>query len=85
VGIYDAKNHCFRSKGKFFVPGRPDIEGILRPSGKWFGIEVKTPAGVVSQKQKDFIARIQNAGGLIFVARSLDGVVSVMQDYANRI
>lgn len=85
AGIYDAKAKCFRRKGKFFVHGRPDIEGILSPTGKWFGIEVKAPKGVVSAAQKEFIYRIQLAGGLIFIARSLEDVVNVMTKYIDGI
>lgn len=83
VGIYDVKSGCFRRKGGFFVRGRPDIEGILKPTGRWFGIETKSATGVVSENQKAFISRIQNCGGLIFVARSLDDVIYVMKDYVN--
>ncbi len=83
VGIFDVRSGRFRKKGKFFVHGRPDIEGILSPTGKWFGIECKAAKGVVSDAQKEFIYRIQLAGGLIFVARSLDDVIQVMGPYIN--
>jgi hypothetical protein len=83
VGIYDAKKRCFRKKGKFHVNGRPDIEGVLHGSGRYFGIEVKTATGVVSESQKEFMMRISSLGGIIFVARSLDDVIRVMGEYAN--
>ncbi len=82
VGIFDAKTGGFRRKSKFHVNGRPDIEGILT-GGRWLGIEVKTPRGVVSEAQREFIMRIEACGGLIFVARSLDDVIKVMGPYAN--
>ncbi len=80
-GTYDSRGGFYRKKGKFFVCGRPDVEGILSPRGMWFGIEIKTARGIVSDAQKEFIYRIQNAGGLIWVARSLDDVISVMAPY----
>lgn len=83
VGIYDAKSGGFRRKSKFHVNGRPDIEGIIQGSGRWFGIEVKTPTGIVSESQKEFMMRISACGGIIFVARSLDDVIRVMGEYAN--
>lgn len=83
VGIFDIKSGCYRKKGKFFVYGRPDIEGILSPTGRWLGIEVKTPTGVVSAAQKEFIYRAQLAGGLVFVARSLEDVINVMGPYVD--
>jgi hypothetical protein len=39
------------------------------------GIEIKSQKGTVSEYQKAFIDRINQAGGLAFVARSLDDVI----------
>ena len=55
------------------VPGIPDIIGCFK--GRMIGIEVKSQKGTVSEYQKAFIDRINQAGGLAFVARSLDDVI----------
>lgn len=55
------------------TPGVPDIVGVY--DGKFLGIEVKTRNGVVSPHQKQFIDNINAAGGLAFVARSVQDVV----------
>jgi hypothetical protein len=55
------------------VPGVPDIIGIHK--GRMIAIELKAPKGVVSEAQQEFIDRINEAGGLAFVARSLDDVI----------
>ena len=60
---------------RFGEKGISDILGILR-GGRMLAIEVKTPARrkQVSIWQKDFIDRINNAGGLAFVATSIEEV-----------
>lgn len=66
-------------KGKKWVirtgeAGWPDIEGIL-PGGKYFGIEVKTKKGVLSESQKEMADLIHEKQGIWFVARSLEDVI----------
>lgn len=55
------------------TPGVPDIIGCFK--GRLIGIEIKSEKGVVSEYQKEFIENINRAGGLAFVARSLDDVI----------
>jgi hypothetical protein len=38
-------------------------------------IELKAPKGVLSDNQRDFIDRINAAGGIAFMARTLDEVI----------
>ena len=57
-------------------PGLPDIVGCYK--GRLFAIEVKAPNGKTSPAQDDFIARINEAGGLAFVAKDLDIVIEKM-------
>ena len=52
--------------------GVPDI--LCSLNGKFIGIEVKTHDGVVSKIQQHHIKRIKEAGGVAFVARSVDDV-----------
>ena len=53
--------------------GVPDILGCYK--GRLIGIEVKTPRGVVSGDQERFIKNLNEAGGLAFVARSVEDVI----------
>lgn len=52
--------------------GVSDILGIYK--GKPLAIEVKYGSGKTSVKQEDFIAKFKRAGGIAFVARSIDDV-----------
>lgn len=53
--------------------GIPDILGIWQ--GRMLGIEVKRPSGKVSPEQEAFMLRINEAGGLAFVAHSVKDVI----------
>lgn len=57
--------------GKF---GTSDITALL--DGTWLSIEVKTPKGKVTDLQQAYLDRVTAAGGIAFVARSLDDVVA---------
>jgi len=61
-------------QGMGSAPGVPDIVGILK-DGRFLGIEVKTQNGRLSPHQERFIQNINDAGGLAFVARSVDDVI----------
>lgn len=70
-----ANNH---SKGYFMQwgsPGSPDILCILKPSGRFCGIEVKSTTGKQSDLQKKWQQRCEENGGLYILARSLDDVI----------
>jgi penicillin-binding protein-related factor A (putative recombinase) len=55
------------------APGVADILGVLK-GGRILAIEVKSPTGKVSPHQQTFLDRINENGGLAFVARSIDDV-----------
>lgn len=58
--------------------GTPDILACI--DGKFIGIEVKKPkGGVVSELQKLKIKQIKKAGGVAFVANSLEVVKDELQ------
>jgi hypothetical protein len=59
--------------GPMSTPGVPDIIGCFK--GRLIGIEIKSEKGIVSEYQKEFIDNINRAGGLAFVARSLEDVI----------
>ncbi len=64
--------------GERYMPiglkGKSDILGIL-PDGRFLAIEVKRPSGRLSPDQVEFIANINNHGGLAFMAMSIDDVM----------
>jgi Holliday junction resolvase len=53
--------------------GVPDIIACA-PGGLFVAIEVKTPTGRVSKLQEVHVRKINNAGGIAFIARSLPEV-----------
>lgn len=56
------------------APGCSDVLGVL-PGGRFFAIEVKRPGNVATPNQESFIEKIRQAGGLAFVAYSVDDVI----------
>ena len=55
------------------TPGISDIIGCYR--GRMIAIELKAPKGVLSDAQQVFIDKVNAAGGIGFVARTLDEVI----------
>jgi hypothetical protein len=51
--------------------GSSDLIGVLRPSGRFIALEVKTATGRVSPEQARFIALVNGAGGFAAVVRSV--------------
>lgn len=76
LGAYHVKIH-----GSAYMPaGTPDILACV--NGKFVGIEVKRPkGGVVSKLQELKIKQIRNAGGVAFVATSVDEVKKELSRY----
>lgn len=73
VGIYDPTRKTFRSnRDPYRIKGVADILGSWK--GRLLAIEVKTKTGRISQEQKQFLARVNESGGIGFVARSIDDV-----------
>jgi hypothetical protein len=72
VGIF----HWNAWGGPMSPKGVPDL--ICCQNGRMIGIEVKTPHGRVSPEQEEFIRRINEAGGLALVVRSLDDVLDAL-------
>ncbi len=53
--------------------GVADLVGCFR--GKAVAIEIKRPGGKVTEAQEKFLRRWNEAGGIAFVARSVDEVI----------
>lgn len=52
--------------------GSADLIGILKPSGRFFALELKTEVGRISDDQRLFLKLINNMGGYAAVARTVD-------------
>ncbi len=75
VGIYDPVKKVYRkSYNKYHFKGVSDILGVIQ--GKFLAIEVKSETGKLTPEQKAFIMKINEDGGVAFVARSLQDVVT---------
>ena len=51
--------------------GAADLIGIIKPSGRFLAIEVKTSTGKLRPEQKNFLRLIKSLGGVAGVARSV--------------
>lgn len=69
IGIF----HWKAWGGPMSTPGVPDL--ICCFKGRLVGIEIKAQKGIISPYQKEFIDNINRAGGLAFVARSVNDVI----------
>lgn len=72
---------CFFWKehgGAYGNAGIPDL--ICCIDGRFVGLEVKTDKGRVSKLQEVTIGKIQQAGGLAAVVRSVDDVRDVLKE-----
>jgi hypothetical protein len=79
VGIYDPVRKKFRAnRNPYRVKGVSDILGVLR-GGRMLAIEVKVPGKYPTPEQRAFINAVNVMGGLAFVARSLDDVISELE------
>ena len=67
---------CFCFKHNGLTAGIPDI--ICCYKGRFFAFEVKTETGRVTNLQKAIIERINRAGGVAVVVRSVDEVKDVI-------
>lgn len=57
---------------KFGAVGSPDLLGILAPSGRLVGLEVKAPKGKTSEHQETWLKEAQEFGALVGVVHSVD-------------
>jgi penicillin-binding protein-related factor A (putative recombinase) len=69
MGIFHWKEHG----GLGSAPGVPDLVGVYE--GRLLAIEIKTDKGKLSPQQKYFLEKIAEAGGIAFVARSVEDVI----------
>lgn len=78
--IYFWRNNVGRKKNMFFgLKGSGDLLGVIKPSGKFLSIEIKNETGKTSEEQDNFIKKINDMGGVAFVARDLKTVIDKLQ------
>lgn len=71
--------NCFAWKehgGMYGTAGIPDIIACI--DGKFYGFEVKTDIGKPTKLQESTIRKINKAGGIAVVVRSVDDVKSIL-------
>jgi len=72
-----------RARPVFFgKKGQPDLIGFLAPAGRFVGIEVKRPApfgAKLTAEQKHLGTLITRAGGIWFVATSVDDTIRQLE------
>lgn len=71
--------NCFAWKehgGMYGTAGIPDIIACI--DGKFYGFEVKTDIGKPTKLQESTIRKINKAGGIAVVVRSVDEVKSIL-------
>ena len=66
--------HYKQWQGMGSLPGVSDIIGIYR--GQYLAIEVKTGKDQLTEKQAEFLERVNLEDGIGFVARSVDDVIT---------
>ena len=64
---------------QFGVPGQADLTGIIGPVGRRLEVEVKSPTGSQSEKQRRFQQMVEMRGGLYAVVRSVDDALRAIQ------
>jgi hypothetical protein len=75
----DSRGKAKRRFVRFGCKGASDIIGWTA-DGRVLAIEVKSPNGRPTPEQKEFLRRVNRAGGIGILARSVDDVVAVLKD-----
>jgi hypothetical protein len=81
TGAYSATYNGKTRFTRFGQPGSPDIIGMLRPYGRFFGVECKGPTGKQTELQKAFQCEMEQNGGVYILARNLDDVDNVLKNF----
>lgn len=83
VGIYDQAKKIYRKpNSRHHLNGVSDILGIIQ--GRFLAIEVKSATGSLTGEQRIFLARVNENGGIAFVARSVEQAAeSLLKHFPN--
>ena len=60
--------------------GSADLIGLVRGTGRFFELEVKSPRGTASPEQRAWIAAVEAAGGFARVVRSVDEALAALEE-----
>jgi len=60
--------------------GSSDLIGLVKPSGRFVALEVKSARGAVSKEQAIFLALVESMGGIARVVRSVDEALRAVED-----
>lgn len=63
--------------------GGADLVGLLRPSGRGFALEVKTPSGRLSAEQRAWHRAWAGAGGFVACVRSVEEALRALEEATN--
>lgn len=70
--------------GRYFDTGLPvgfsDLFGFRKSDGKMIFIEVKTPKGRPSEKQKHFLETMRKYGAIAGIARSVEDAINIITE-----
>lgn len=60
--------------------GGADLVGLLRPSGRFFALEVKTPATDLSTEQECWHRAVRAVGGFVACVRSVEEAMQALEE-----
>lgn len=75
VAFYDPIQKIVRYGKGVTKPGQPDILGVIPKEGRMLAIETKSRWEKVREKQETLLAKLEDAGAVVIVARSLEDVM----------
>lgn len=75
---YSRNGKVTRSK---VYAGWPDITACL--NGRFWGIEVKSKKGRLRPAQKEVLKMLEEANGIITIARSLDDLIPILEKHSH--
>jgi hypothetical protein len=61
-------------------PGCPDILGVVRPTGRFLGVECKTGRAELNDDQTLVEIDVIHCGGIFIVARSVDDLEALVRE-----
>lgn len=59
--------------------GSSDLIGILRPSGRFLALELKTETGRPTDEQRLFLDLVRAAGGFACIVRSVEDAIAAIE------
>lgn len=60
--------------------GGADLVGVVRPTGRFFALEVKTATGRLSPEQRAWARAVTAAGGFVACVRSVDEALRALEE-----